>query len=98
MDDLKLLRQDEPELTRQKSLTQQTAAPDIVDTNESLNIQKYDQILEPRQLVGVRGTGTAHDGLYFVKEVTHHIQREEFKKVFTLVRESLVSTEAKEPE
>jgi len=41
--------------------------------------------------VGVRGAGTAYDGLYFVKSVTSSIKRGEFKQSFSLTRNGLVS-------
>ena len=44
------------------------------------------------QLVGVRGAGTAFDGLYYVTEVKHKIKRGEYKQDFKLARNGLVST------
>jgi len=40
----------------------------------------------------VRGVGTAFDGLYYVKSVTHNIKRGEYKQSFELTRNGLVST------
>ena len=42
--------------------------------------------------MGVRGAGYCFDGLYYVKSVTHHIKRGEYKQNFTLTRNGLVST------
>ena len=50
-----------------------------------------------RKLVGVRGAGTAFDGLYFVKSVTHTIKRGEYKQSFSLVRNGLVSITPRVP-
>ena len=53
---------------------------------------RYGQSLKPRRLVGLRGVGTAFDGLYYVKSVTHTIKRGEYKQNFSLVRNGLIST------
>jgi hypothetical protein len=63
----------------------------------SLNVLRYGRILKARQLVGVRGVGTAFDGLHYVKSVTHRIKRGEYKQDFTLTRNGLVSTVPKVP-
>jgi hypothetical protein len=57
-----------------------------------LNVLRYGTILKARQLVGVRGAGTAYDGLYYVKSVTHTIRRGEYKQSFELSRNGLIST------
>jgi hypothetical protein len=49
-------------------------------------------VLKPRKLVGVRGAGTAYDGLYYVKSVTHKIKAGEYKQSFELSRNGLIST------
>ena len=43
--------------------------------------------LRPRGLVGVRGAGYTHDGIWYVKRVTHTIKRGEYKQSFTLTRD-----------
>jgi hypothetical protein len=43
-------------------------------------------------LVGVRGAGLAYDGLYYVKSVTHKIKAGEYKQLFELTRNGLIST------
>lgn len=58
----------------------------------SLDVTRYGGVLHARQLVGVRGSGPAFDGLYYVKSVTHKIKRGEYKQDFTLTRNGLVST------
>jgi len=65
---------------------------DAVSGSGSLDVQRYGRVLKARQLVGVRGAGTAFDGLYYVKSVTHRIRRGEYKQNFTLTRNGLVST------
>jgi hypothetical protein len=50
------------------------------------------RLLKSRQLVGVRGAGVPFDGLYYVKSVTHEIERGSYKQSFSLARNGLVST------
>jgi hypothetical protein len=40
----------------------------------------------PRRFVEVRGAGYPHDGLHFVRSVTHNIKPGEYKQSFTLSR------------
>jgi hypothetical protein len=65
---------------------------EAVTAEGSLDVTRYGGILKARQLVGVRGSGPAFDGLYYVKSVTHKIKRGEYKQDFTLSRNGLVST------
>ncbi|HVO42177.1 MAG TPA: hypothetical protein VMT34_06130 [Aggregatilineales bacterium] len=64
---------------------------DAVFGDGKLDVMRYGRILKARQLVGVRGAGLAYDGLYYVKSVTHHIKRGEYKQDFSLSRNGLVS-------
>lgn len=70
---------------------------DCVTGTGSLNVLRYGRVLKARQLVGVRGAGTAFDGLYFVSRVTHTLKRGEFKESFELRRNGLVSTVPRVP-
>jgi len=65
---------------------------EAVSCDGSLDVTRYRGVLQARQLVGVRGAGTAFDGLYYVKSVTHKIKRGEYKQDFALSRNGLVST------
>jgi hypothetical protein len=65
---------------------------ECVTCEGSLDVTRYRKVLQARQLVGVRGSGPAFDGLYYVKSVTHKIKRGEYKQDFTLTRNGLVST------
>jgi hypothetical protein len=65
---------------------------EAVTCEGSLDVTRYRNVLQARQLVGVRGAGPAFDGLYYVKGVTHKIKRGEYKQDFTLTRNGLVST------
>jgi len=65
---------------------------EAVTCEGSLDVTRYGGVLNARQLVGVRGSGPAFDGLYYVKSVTHKIKRGEYKQNFMLTRNGLVST------
>jgi hypothetical protein len=67
-------------------------AADAVTATGTLDVQRYGQVLNPRGLVGLRGAGTAFDGLWYVASVTHDLKRGEYKQGFTLSRNGLVST------
>lgn len=73
-------------------LAKAAQSADAVTGQGTLNVVRYGRVLKPRQLVGVRGAGTAFDGLYYVNEVTHDIKRGEYQQSFNLVRNGLVST------
>jgi hypothetical protein len=65
---------------------------EAVSCTGGLDVTRYGGVLKARQLVGVRGSGPAFDGLYYVKSVKHKIKRGEYKQDFTLTRNGLVST------
>ena len=73
-------------------LAKAAQSADAVQGRGSLDVSRYGRILRSRELVGVRGAGTAFDGLYYVKSVTHNIKRGEYKQQFELSRNGLVST------
>ena len=70
---------------------------DAVSGQGSLDVVRYGRLLKARQLVGVRGVGTAFDGLYFVKSVTSTLKRGEFKQSFELSRNGLISITPRVP-
>lgn len=78
-------------------LAEASRTSDVVSGNGSLDVLRYGRILKARGLVGVRGAGQAFDGLYFVKSVTHKIQRGEYEQSFTLTRNGVVSIVPKVP-
>ena len=80
-----------------KGLARAAKTSDAVTGNGSLDVVRYGHILKARSLVGVRGTGEAFNGLYYVKSVTHKIKRGEYKQSFTLSRNGLVSTMPRVP-
>lgn len=65
---------------------------DSVFGSGKLDVAKYGRLLKSRSLVGVRGAGLPFDGLYYVKSVTHEIERGSYKQGFELARNGLVST------
>jgi hypothetical protein len=65
---------------------------EAVTARGELDVLRYGGVLKARQLVGVRGAGTAYDGLYYVKSVTHKIKAGEYKQSFELSRNGLIST------
>jgi hypothetical protein len=77
-----------------------SASTDTVKANGTLDVTRYGRVLKARRLVGVRGAGPAFDGLYFVRQVTHQIQRGQrgqYKQSFQLSRNGLVSTVQRVP-
>jgi hypothetical protein len=65
---------------------------DSVFGSGTLDVARYGRVLKSRQLVGVRGAGLPYDGLYYVKSVSHDIQRGAYKQSFALARNGLFST------
>ena len=94
--DLKAFRDDASKMPIPQAIMLGLAAAaqnaEAVTCEGSLDVTRYGGVLNARQLVGVRGSGPAFDGLYYVKSVTHKIKRGEYKQNFTLTRNGLVST------
>jgi len=53
---------------------------------------RYGAVLRARGIVGVRGAGLTHDGLYYVGRLTHLIERSSYRVRFSLSREGVGST------
>jgi hypothetical protein len=70
---------------------------EVVNAQGNLDVLRYGRPLRARELVGVRGVGTAFDGLYYVTSVTHNIRRGEYKQSFNLARNGLISTVPRVP-
>ncbi len=68
------------------------SADRVLTASGELDALRYGALLQPRGLVGVRGVGYLHDGLYYVKRVSHSIRRGDYKQRFTLIREGYGST------
>lgn len=72
-------------------LARASQTADVVTGDGTLSVLRYGNILQARQLVGVRGAGVAFDGLYYVESTQHQIKLGEYKQNFTLKRNALVS-------
>jgi hypothetical protein len=64
----------------------------VVTASGELDAARYGDLLKARELVGLRGVGWSHDGLYYVKTVTHELRPGSYKQSFTLTREGLGTT------
>jgi hypothetical protein len=64
-----------------------TNAPDAVTAQGELDGVRYGHVLRARGLVGVRGAGYTHDGLYYVRSVTHALTVGSYTQSFALSRE-----------
>jgi len=68
-----------------------TQTADVLTGDGTINVLRYGQILNARQLVGVRGAGVAFDGVYYVDSTTHQIKVGEYKQTFKIKRNALMS-------
>lgn len=68
------------------------ASTDSVTATGTLDALSYGDLLTARGLVGLRGAGWTHDGLWYVQQVTHQIRRGEYTQAFTLTRDGSGST------
>jgi len=64
-----------------------TNAPESVTGTGTVDTNRYGSVLRARRLVGVRGAGLSYDGFYYVRQVTHHIERGKYTQSFTITRE-----------
>lgn len=80
-----------------RALAKASGSSDAVAVNGSLDVARYGHVLKARELVGVRGVGEAFDGLYYVKSVTHTIERGALNTRFSLARDGLLSTVSRVP-
>lgn len=68
------------------------AADRVVTATGELDVLRYGKPLFCPGLIALRGAGYAHDGLYYVGSVQHHLSTDRFTQSFTLAREGLGST------
>lgn len=61
-------------------------AAEVISANGSLDVLRLGRVLRARQLVSVAGAGMPHDGLHYVRSVTHELRPGEYKQRFTLSR------------
>ena len=71
---------------------QSDATLDTVTVTGDLDTALYGGILSPRGLVGLRGAGLDHDGLYYVQSVIQKIGKGSWTQSFTLNREGVGTT------
>ena len=83
------LRRDEAIARAQAQVNLST---DAVAADGDLDGAIYGQVLKPWRPVGVRGVGYSYDGLYYVKRVSHHLERGQYRQQFSLAREGKGST------
>jgi hypothetical protein len=68
---------------------------EAVSASGEVDVVHYQGVLRSRRTVGVRGAGGVYDGTYYVKQVTHRIQRGEYKQSFSLTRGGRQASEDK---
>jgi hypothetical protein len=61
----------------------------VATAQGELDALRYGGVLKPRGIVGLRGAGFTHDGLYYVKSVSHSISKGQYKQRFSLAREGV---------
>jgi hypothetical protein len=69
----------------------------VVQASGEVQVLRYGDVLNARDLVGVRGAGWTYDGVYYVKSVTHRVSRRDYRQSFVLTREGVGSTVAAVP-
>jgi hypothetical protein len=75
------------------ALADTMTSPDAVTAQGELDATRYGSALRARRLVGLRGVGLSHDGLWYVRRVTHEIvPRGTYTQRFELGREGVVTT------
>jgi hypothetical protein len=60
---------------------------EVVTASGTLDALRYGDLLTAPGIVGLRGAGYSYDGYYYVKSVSHTINRKEYKQNFSLARE-----------
>lgn len=69
------------------AMGQSESTLEVAGATGEVDTARYGRVLEAPGIVGVRGAGFMHDGLYRVKKVTHRIKRGEYKQQFELCRD-----------
>ncbi|NYT32048.1 hypothetical protein [Rhizobium sp. WYCCWR 11128] len=64
---------------------------DPVTASGSVDLVRYGRPIDARSLIFVRGASFAHDGLWFVRSVSHALGRGSWRQTFQLARDGLVS-------
>jgi hypothetical protein len=69
------------------ALAEATNTPDAVTGEGEVDAVRYGRVLRARRLVGVRGVGLSYDGFYYVRGVTHQIEKGNYTQRFRISRE-----------
>jgi hypothetical protein len=69
----------------------QSGRLDSVTASGQVDAFRYGSVIRPRRLIGVRGAGYSYNGLYWVTQVTHLIERDKYTQSFQLAREGVYS-------
>ncbi len=75
-----------------QGFAQSSGVQDTVTAKGSLNVMRYGHVMKAKNLVSVRGATAPYDGLYYVDQVSHSIERGKYTQSFQLKRDGLVST------
>jgi hypothetical protein len=65
---------------------------DALVAEGELDGARYGAVLRPRGLVGLRGAGWSHDGLWYVRRVVHDLAPGSYGQAFTLARDGYGAT------
>lgn len=66
-----------------------SSSDNVLTVSGTLDSTRYNDVLQARSLVDLRGAGATHDGTYLVRSVTHKIGRGAYTQDFTLSRAEL---------
>ena len=83
-----------PTTAATRVLASMTNSPDAATANGEVDSTRYGAALRARRLVGVRGAGWTHDGLWYVRRVTHTLTPgagAHYSQSFSLSREGVGS-------
>lgn len=64
----------------------------VVTANCQLDAMRYNGLVSPRGLIGVRGAGSTYDGIYYVRSVTHSISKGRYTQSLSMTREGTGTT------
>lgn len=70
-----------------RAQAQVDVASDAVVAEGKADGARYGAVLRPRGIVGMRGAGWSHDGLWYVRRVEHELAMGGYQLSFTLARE-----------
>jgi hypothetical protein len=83
--------QQNPAQAAQTAVAAVTNTPEAVRAEGDVDTMRYGSVLRARRLVGVRGAGLSYDGFYYLRRVTHSIEKSsqsaKYSQRFSLSRE-----------